>query len=336
MLDTIKIDRKSKTQIYLQIAKQISRQIDKGTLKREEPLPSINIFSERFTVARDTAERAYKELKKHGYITGVNGKGYFVVGKKEKKIKILFILNKISSYKRIIYYSFLKTLGNKAVVDLQIHHYNPLVLKDILDTHLGKYSYYVLMPHFELHLKKELWMKQVKRIPVNELVILDKAIPEMKDNISVCQDFKRDIHDALSTAKELVKKYNGLTLVLPEHSNHPPEIAQGLAQFGKENHKTFTLVKDADSLELTKGMVYLVITDDHLAVLMKKLKKTSFKLGKDIGIISFNETELKDLLDITVISTDFEQMGQTAANLILKNEFKQVRNPFKIIKRGSL
>ena len=259
-----------------------------------------------------------------------------MVGKKEKKIKILFILNKISSYKRIIYYSFLKTLGNKAVVDLQIHHYNPLVLKDILDTHLGKYSYYVLMPHFELNLKKESWMKQVKRIPVNELVILDKAIPEMKENISVSQDFKRDIYDALSTAKDLVKKYKGITLVLPEHSNHPPEIAQGLSQFGKENDKTLTLVKDADSLQLTKGMVYIVITDDHLAVLMKKLKNTSYKLGKDIGIISFNETELKDLLDITVISTDFEQMGQTAANLILKNEFRQVRNPFKILKRGSL
>ena len=269
MLENIKIDRNNKTQIYLQIAKQISSQIDKGVLKKEEPLPSINIFSERFAVARDTTERAYKELKKQGYITGVNGKGYFVVGKKGKKIKILFMLNKISSYKRIIYYSFLKKLGNKAVVDLQIHHYNPLVLKDILDTHLGKYSYYVLMPHFELNLKKESWMKQVKRIPVNELVILDKAIPEMKENISVCQDFKKDIYDALSTARELVKKYKGLTLVLPEHSNHPPEIAQGLSQFSKENSKSFKVVSDADSIALAKGMIYLVITDDHLAVLMK-------------------------------------------------------------------
>ena len=336
MLGNIKIDRKNKIQIYLQIAKQISSQIDKGVLKKEEPLPSINIFSERFSVARDTAERAYKELKKHGYITGVNGKGYFVVGKKEKKIKILFILNKISSYKRIIYYSFLKTLGNKAQVDLQIHHYNPLVLKDILDTHLGKYSYYVLMPHFELNLKKESWMKQVKRIPVNELVVLDKSIPEMKENISVHQDFKRDIHDALTTAKDLFTKYKGITLILPEHSNHPPEIKEGIAEFSKENRKIFKTVSNADNLPLAKGMVYMVITDDHLAVIMKKIKKAGLRIGKDIGIISFNETELKDLMDITVISTDFEQMGQTAAQLILKNQFKQIRNPYKIIKRGSL
>lgn len=336
MLSSFKIDRNSKTQIYLQIAKHIGRQIDKGVLKKDAPLPSINIFSEHFSVARDTAERAYKELKKLGYITGVNGKGYFVVGKKEKKIKILFILNKISSYKRIIYYSFLKTLGNKAVVDLQIHHYNPLVLKDILDTHLGKYSYYVLMPHFELQLKKDLWMKQVKRIPVNELVILDKSIPEMKENMSVYQDFRQDIYDALTTAKDLFKKYKGLTLVLPEHSNHPPEIKEGIAEFSKENKKTFKTFSDADNLQLVKGMVYMVITDDHLAVLMKKLKKTNLRLGKDIGIISFNETELKDLLDITVISTDFEQMGHTAANLILKTQLQQIRNPYKIIKRGSL
>ncbi len=336
MIETIQIDRKSKTQIYLQIAKQISRQIDKGVLKKEESLLSINMFSERFSVARDTVERAYKELKKQGYITAVNGKGYFVKGKKEKKIRILFILNKISSYKRIIYYSFLKTLGNKAVVDLQIHHYNPLVLKDILDTHLGKYNYYVLMPHFELNLKKESWMKQVKRIPVNELVILDKSIPEMTENISVCQDFHRDIYDALITAKDLFKKYKGLTLVLPEHSNHPPEIKQGISEFSKEYHKIFKTISDTDNLKLVKGMVYMVITDDHLAVVMKQVKKTGLRPGKDIGIISFNETELKDLLDITVISTHFEQMGHTAAELIMKKQFKQIRNPYKIIKRGSL
>lgn len=66
------------------------------------------------------------------------------------------------------------------------------------------------------------------------------------------------------------------------------------------------------------------------------MRKSDFQLGKEIGIISFNETELKELLDITVISTDFEKMGSTAASLILKKQIRQIRNPFKIIKRNSL
>lgn len=61
--------------IYKQIAQSISRQIDKGQLKKDVLLlPSINIFADQYAVARDTVERGYKELKKQGYITSVSGK----------------------------------------------------------------------------------------------------------------------------------------------------------------------------------------------------------------------------------------------------------------------
>ncbi|WP_185965281.1 hypothetical protein [Flavobacterium franklandianum] len=38
---------------------------------------------------------------------------------------------------------------------------------------------------------------------------------------------------------------------------------------------------------------------------------------KDVGVISYNETPLKALLGITVISTDFKGMGEAAAKIIL-------------------
>ncbi|HSQ43595.1 MAG TPA: hypothetical protein VLM16_01280, partial [Ginsengibacter sp.] len=85
-----------------------------------------------------------------------------------------------------------------------------------------------------------------------------------------------------------------------------------------------------------KGTIYLAIEDDDLAILVKKVRKSGYKMGKEIGIISFNETELKELLDITVISTDFSKMGQIAADLILKKQVKQIKNLYQIIKRGSL
>ncbi|MEO8415557.1 MAG: winged helix-turn-helix domain-containing protein [Ginsengibacter sp.] len=141
--------------IYKQIAQSIGKQIEKGHLKKDFNLPSINIFSDRYAVARDTVERAYKELRKQGYITSVIGKGYYVIGKKETKIKILLVVNKLSSFKKIIYYSFLHRLGEKAIVDLQIHHYNPLHLKKIVESSLGKYDYYVIMPHFETNANKK-------------------------------------------------------------------------------------------------------------------------------------------------------------------------------------
>ncbi|MEO8415558.1 MAG: substrate-binding domain-containing protein [Ginsengibacter sp.] len=154
--------------------------------------------------------------------------------------------------------------------------------------------------------------------------------------MSIYQDFWMDIFDALDSASASLKKYNTLMIIFPEHSHHPPEIIEGLEQFCENHHKKFTIITNGEKIKLTKGAVFIVIADDDLAILVKKIRKSRYQMGKEICVISFNETELKELLDITVISTDFIKMGQTAANLILKKQTRQIRNPFKIIKRGSL
>jgi len=336
MLNAVLHNSNDKMPIYKQIAQSIGKQIEKGVLKKDFLLPSINIFSDEHAVARDTVERAYKELKKQGYITSVSGKGYYVVGKKETKLKILLVFNKLSSFKKIIYYSFLKTLGDKATVDLQIHHYNPLHLKKIIEGNLGKYDYYVIMPHFETNANKKAYMDSINKIPADELLLLDKSLPGFTTGMAVFQDFKMDIFDALVSASELIEKYHTLTIIFPEHSNHPPEIIEGLEQYCAAYNKKFNSITNSANIKLAKGTAFIVIADDDLAVLIKMIRKSSYQTGKEIGIISFNEADLKELLDITVISTDFEKMGQTAASMILKKQVKQIRNPFKIIKRGSL
>ena len=336
MMNSVLYNSKDKMPIYKQIAQSIGKQIDKGTLKKNFLLPSINLFSDKYAVARDTVERAYKELKNDGYITSVNGKGYYVVGKKETVIKILLVFNKLSSFKKIIYYSFLKTLGEKAQVDLQIHHYNPLHLKKIMEANLGKYDYYVIMPHFETNVNKRTYMDVLKKIPPDELLLLDKSVPELSGSMSVFQDFKQDIFDALVSASALLEKYKTLAIIFPEYTNHTPEIIEGLELYCNSYNKKFIINTNGANVRLVKGTAYIVIADDDLAILVKKIRKSNYQTGKDIGIISFNEAELKELLDITVISTDFVKMGQTEANLILNKKIKQIKNPFKIIIRGSL
>ncbi len=59
-------------------------------------------------------------------------------------------------------------------------------------------------------------------------------------------------------------------------------------------------------------------------------------MGTDIGVISYNETPMKALLGITVISTDFKGMGETAAKLVLKNKKEMAKNPFNYFERNSL
>jgi hypothetical protein len=48
-------------------------------------------------------------------------------------------------------------------------------------------------------------------------------------HIEVYQDFKKDIYHALSTAKDILKKYQKLVMVLDKHSNHPIEIIEAPA-----------------------------------------------------------------------------------------------------------
>jgi DNA-binding LacI/PurR family transcriptional regulator len=72
--------------------------------------------------------------------------------------------------------------------------------------------------------------------------------------------------------------------------------------------------------------------------LVKKIRQSKLEVGQEVGILSYNENPLKEVLldGITVISTDFVKLGRTAADLILKRERHHVQNPFELIVRKSL
>ncbi|CAH0996418.1 hypothetical protein EMA8858_02550 [Emticicia aquatica] len=326
-----------KTPKYKQIVQSIIADIERAVLKKNEQLPSISELSEEYYLARDTVEKAYRELKERGFISSVQGKGFYVNGTDNNKMRILLVFNKLSSYKKLIYYAFLKVLGNKANVDLQIHHYDARIFAEIIDNSLGKYNYYVIMPHFFPENEKGAALKTLEKIPSDELILLDKDLPEYtKPCLSVYQDFEKDIFDALDELRDLLEKYNRMVLVFPSDGNYPSEIVKGFRQFCVNFGKDFVIKENALDEILHIGTVYLVVEETDLAELVKKTRQVDFKLGEDIGIISFNETTLKELLEITVITTDFETMGRTAAALLLDKKQIKIKNPFYTIRRSSL
>lgn len=64
----------------------------------------------------------------------------------------------------------------------------------------------------------------------------------------------------------------------------------------------------------------------------------NFCLGKDIGIISYNDTPPKEVVinGRATISTDFNAMGKTLANMVLNNINNKIENPSSLIIRESL
>ncbi|MFD2933024.1 GntR family transcriptional regulator [Spirosoma flavum] len=333
----LQFNPKDKTPKYKQIVQSVITDIERGVLKNNEQLPSISELSVEYYLARDTVEKAYRELRERGYITSVQGKGYYVQTSTNTKLKILLVFNKLSSYKKIIYYAFLKALGDKATVDLQIHHYNAFHFQEIIEKNLGKYNYYVVMPHFTQDLDKADYMKVLESIPSNELVLLDKDVSELAGSpLSIYQNFDKDICGALENAQDLLNKYSRMVLILPGDGNHPIEIAHGFRSFCINYNKEFTIKESAIDEHLQKGTAYVVIEETDLSEIVKKVRQSNYELGHEIGVISFNETTLKELLNITVITTDFEAMGYTAASLLLDNKRIKVKNPFYMIRRGSL
>ncbi|WPV01438.1 hypothetical protein SNE26_06600 [Mucilaginibacter sp. cycad4] len=319
-----------------QIVGSISKNIDKGVYRKNEKLLSINTYSKQHGVARDTIEKAYLILKNNGYIRSVSGKGYFVVGKPDVRIKVLLLFNKLSSYKKTVYDTMVRTLGDKARVDLHIHHYNPALLEESIDANLGNYHYYVVMPHFFDYSNEQEYLTILKKIPVDQLILLDKDLPKLPKQSAVFQDFRNDIYGALNVVTDLIAKYGRLIIIYPLDRHHPPEIKDGIMQFCEENNKKFEVIDAFKTDDLKKGTLYIVLTENDLADLIKGARISGYELGKDIGIISFNETVFKELLDITVITTDFEEMGRKTAELMLQNKAAVIKNAFKIIIRKSL
>ena len=90
--------------------------------------------------------------------------------------------------------------------------------------------------------------------------------------------------------------------------------------------------------KIIKGETYLVLDDNSLVNLVQQANGKNYQLGKDIGIISYNDTPLKSIVanGITTISTDFAMMGKTLADLIINKQKEHIENPCSLIRRSSL
>jgi len=345
MFKYIQIDEHSRIPKYRQIVDSIIHNISVGNLKIDEKIPSINRFSEEYLLSRDTVEKAYNILKERKIISSIRGKGYYITRTQLlSKVNILMLINKPSSYKIRIYNSFLNNIGNNAHTDLFIYHCNETLFLNLVDKHVNAYDYYVIMPHFKSENLEHISstdpiLKAIQKIPNDRLVIVDNRLGFSRDIVKVYQDFEEDIYSALKEGLQKIIKYQKLILVYPTKSvyPYPKRILHGFKKFCIEHSLDFEIIDEVfDDIILKKGDLFITIEELDLVNLVNQIRKDEFVLGKEIGVISYNETPLKELLGITVISTDFKAMGQTVAEMILNNKKGQIKNPFHFIDRDSL
>jgi DNA-binding transcriptional regulator YhcF (GntR family) len=342
----ISINNDSSIPKYIQIADSIANDILNGKIKKEERLPSINELSDSCSLSRDTIEKAYKILRERDLIFSVKGVGNFVtINDTESNIDIFFLINKPSSYKMEVYNAFVNTIGTKAHVNMYLYYCEEHLFINALKKNLNSYNYFVIMPHFKSKAKNHVCytpkvIKAIETIPKEKLIIIDNSYTEISGTFAaIYQDYKEDIIHALEEGLEKLKKYQKIILVYPTKLvfPYPTGILVGFIKFCEQYGFAFEILDEIyDDLEFESNEAYITIEEEDLVHLVQQIREKNLVMGKDIGVISYNETPLKALLGITVISTDFKGMGVAAAKLVLSNKKEISKNPFNYIERNSL
>ena len=338
MLRLIQIDEFSSTPKYRQLANAIIEGIQQGKIKKGELLPSINEVSFEHYMARITVEKGYNYLKQQGIIDSVRGKGFYIkVDEVPRNLRIFLLFNKLSVHKKIIYDAFVKAIGDQGSIDFYIYNNDFNLFKKIVDSRDRDYTHMVLIPHFVEG--EEMAVDLINSLPKEKLILLDKLLPGIQGKFgAVYEDFEHDIYQSLEQAKESLTAYQQIRLVFPTLSYYPKEIVQGFINFCRDYAFEYEVVESLSDVLLSSGQVYITVMEDDLLILLERIRNESLQLGKEIGIISYNETPIKRLLfdGISTISTDFETLGRKAAELVLSNERAKWQNPFVFISRASL
>lgn len=338
----IQLNDNNNTPKYKQIVQSISDQIQSGNIVYGQKLPSINQVSFDYHISRDTVEKAYAILKENGVIESVKGRGHFVVNSKPNtQNRILVVFNKLSSYKKETFNYFCETLGEFASIHFHVHHCEFDNFKKIIEENLNGYNYYVIMPHFnDFNFKKfDALMQKIRK---EKIILLDQFIPNFTHyNSCIYQDFKDDLFKSLNEANESLKKYETLCLVFPKGFNYPypKSIIQGFLFFCNVNHFKSELINEiSKDHKVKKNTAYIVIKESDLVNLIKTIRQSKLKLANEVGVISYNDTPLKEILSdgISVISTNFSAMGKLAAKCIIENDNILQKNEFNYIPRKSL
>jgi DNA-binding transcriptional regulator YhcF (GntR family) len=302
-----------------------SRQLTEG-----DALPSVNQLIRESNLSRDTIFKAYSELKKRGMVEAIPNKGYFVA---KEQNKVFLFLDTFKAYKEVLYNSFKDSLPEDVVVDLNFHHYNINVFESIIQNNIGKFHTFIIM-NFD-HPKVS---GIISKIGADRLLAIDWHINALPGHASVYQDFGDAVYRCLESGRHLLEKYKKIVCLYPEYTYHPYESVDYTEKFCKHNNIEFEVVEDVRGIELEMGNAYFAFEDIDLASILENAKSKKLKLGKDVGILSYNDTPMKKFIagGISVISTDFKEMGQNAAAFVSNKKVSDIVIPTKLIIRDSL
>lgn len=317
-----------------QLVNGIINSIDDKIIEKGNMLPSVNKMIKNLGFARNTIVKAYRDLQDRGLVNVKSGRGYFVAHEDtEQAIKVALLIYAFHPIHEAFYNAFRSGLGENIHLDIFFHHSNMDMFKTVLDNIKGKYGMYVVAPIPHPDTKKLL-----STIPENKLLIVDRYEDLGKGFSHVTQEFEITTYEALKELAPTIQQYNEMILFFRPDADHPKEISRAYQQFLKDFNIKGEIQKNYIKGMVKKGTVYCTIGDGDLWRLLKDCKEKNIKIGEEVGVVSTNDDPVKEIIcdGITTFSTDFEVMGQQAAEFVLNRNLTQKTIPTVLIRRNSL
>lgn len=330
----IRVDKTASLALYKQIVELVISGVRDGQFRKNDRLPSVNEVAGLNGLSRDTVLLAYNELREKGVIKSMPGIGYFIERDRiDVKLRIMLLFDELNAFKEDMYNAFLEQLNGKGEVDIYFHHFNETLFDTLLREHKKQYSAFVIMP---ANLKNA--GRAIGQLPADKVYLLDQ-VPGVLEGAfpSVYQSFAEDIYNGLEKGLKLLRKYQEICLVFPG-GKEPRGFLSGFEKFCTHYAFNYSISPALKQQDLKKNKVYVLVNDRDLVFLIKYCMANNWRPGVDLGIISLNDTGLKEVVSggITTISTDFQAMGERMARMVLKHQKECVKNPSRLIVRKSL
>lgn len=317
---------------HVQIVSGILDAIESDLFKKHDRLPSVNRFIQRLGYSRMTIVRALNELKERGIIESENKVGYFVRDENtRRKFKVFLMLAGLNAHHEILYNSLIDALAGRQIeVDLYFHHFNPHVFRALLREYQGVYGLYAVSGF-----DHPMVIDELQRIAENRLLQIIR--PPVVDGSFLSQCFGDGLMQALNQLAERLKRYDRFVLVFSDEGVHPKEIKHTFCEFCRQQHLAYSVEPQVDLRLLRPGTAFWVIEDRDLLSLIKEGEAVGLRLGVDLGVLSYNETMMKEIVrqGITVVSVDFAALGRSIADYLIRKEPKgEFFAPYVILRKS--
>jgi len=317
-----------------QILASITEAIRSGELVPGQAIPSINATARKFEVARKTVVRAYEKLRHSGLIESRPKAGFFVINSEPRqKQKILLIIHSFDGHWETLYNSFREQVHELCEIDIYFHHYNIKVLELLITRNVVDYDLFIISSFNHPRIKRV-----IGRIPAYKVLLISRK-DRLDDSYNhIIQDFYSGTYEALYQARERLKNYRKIHLSFPGNEGHSETLKKGFDTFCETVGLEHSTVSSLCELEIRKGEAYICINDNDLIHLLKVCRQHNWQLGQDVGVLSYNETPLKQVIrdGISVISCNFLRMAENMAAFIKERKSVKEIIPIEFIERNSL